>query len=214
MSEKIIHTTLFGNYEELKDPTVVTPGWKYICITDQEIKSDIWEIIKSETPTDQQHQSRAVKIHFHIHYPKSECLLWLDASFQINTNLDHFWNKHYKGGITAPRHPARACAYREAQVCMRRGLDADRVQKQSMKYANQGMPYNTGLISSGILMRDNSEPVKEFCKMWWDEIVNGSNRDQISFAYCDWKMPGVAHMFNYDYRVRQEFVYTKHYNRR
>lgn len=211
MSEKVIFTALFGDYENLKEPTVVTPGWKYICYTDQPLKSDVWEV----TPFlpgvyVPQMFARLVKITW-ANFPQS---IWLDASFQINTNLDDFWNKHYKGGICAPKHPARACAHREAQVCMRRGLDAERVQKQINRYANQGLPYNAGLISSGILMRDNSQPVKDFCSLWWEQIVDGSLRDQIGFAYSDWKMPGVSHTFDYDYRVRQEFIYQKHYHNR
>lgn len=213
MSEKIIYTALFGPYEDLKEPAVITPGWKYVCFTDQEFKSEVWKIIQSnyeEKEQDRQSVSRWFKIMKFEGFQS----IWIDASFQINTNLDDFWNKHYKGGITAPRHPVRACAYREAQICMRRDLDGKNVEKQINRYTNEGMPMNAGLISSGILMRDNSEPVKEFCDLWWNQIVNGSVRDQIGFAYCDWKMPGVAHAFNYDYRVRNEFIYSKHFHNR
>jgi hypothetical protein len=215
MSEKIVYTALFGPYEELKEPLVITPGWKYICFTDQEVKSDAWKIEGTLVNNNNyQSQARFAKILFPYIYTEFKQLLWLDASFQINCNLDDFWNKHYKGGITAPRHPARACVYREGQICMRRDLDGKRVEKQVNRYANEGMPAHGGLISSGILMRDNSDPVKEFCDLWWKQIENGSLRDQIGFAYADWKLPGVAHTFNYDYRVRQEFIYTKHFHNR
>jgi hypothetical protein len=210
MSEKIIYTALFGPYEELKEPSVITPGWRYVCVTDQDIKSDWWDICMFTGTENPQKDARIIKIKSFY----GDQSIWIDASFQINTNLDDFWNKHYKGGITAPRHPVRACAYREAQICMRRDLDGKNVEKQINRYTNEGMPMNAGLISSGILMRDNSQPVKDFCSLWWDQIVNGSLRDQIGFAYSDWKMPGVAHAFNYDYRVRNEFVYSKHFHNR
>lgn len=213
MIDKVVYTALFGDYENLKEPLVITPGWKYICLTDQKLTSNAWQVIQSNyaEPKDNcQNVARWFKI---MKYEGAQSL-WLDASFQINTNLDDFWNKHYKGGICAPKHPARACAHREAQVCMRMGLDTERVQKQITRYANQGLPYNAGLISSGILMRDNSQPVKDFCSLWWEQILNGSLRDQIGFAYTDWKMPGIANTFSYDYRVRQEFIYTKHYHKR
>lgn len=213
MSEKIIYTALIGNYDDLKSPLIVTPGWRYLCFTDQPYISNTWEILPIEISVDFNPQFAARFLKIIPNHPLNQSI-WIDASFQINTNLDDFWNKHYKGGITAPRHPVRACAYREAQICMRRDLDGKNVEKQINRYTNKGMPMNAGLISSGILMRDNSQPVKDFCSLWWDQIVNGSLRDQIGFAYCDWKMPGVAHAFNYDYRVRNEFVYSKHFHNR
>lgn len=214
MSEKICYTALFSNYEDLKEPLVITPGWTYLCITDQKINSKVWNILSIPQEENAQLAARKSKIlqsNPHNIYSQS---LWIDASFQINCNLDDFWNRYYKGGITSPRHPVRACAYREGQICMRRDLDGKRVEKQVKRYANEGMPAHGGLISSGILMRDNSQPVKDFCALWWEQIVNGSRRDQIGFAYADWKMPGVAHTFNYDYRVGNKFLYMKHYHNR
>jgi hypothetical protein len=211
MNNKTLYTVLIGPYEELKEPTFITPGWDYLCFTDQNNdQGNYWAkaiLNKSDSP---QQTAREIKIKG---LPVQQSI-YVDASFQINCNLDDFWNKHYKGGITAPRHPARACAYREGQICMRRDLDGKRVEKQVNRYADEGMPAHGGLISSGILMRDNSQPVKDFCALWWEQIVNGSLRDQIGFAYCDWKLPGVAHTFNYDYRVGTDFLYTKHYHNR
>lgn len=210
MSDKVIFTALFGDYENLKEPTVITPGWKYICATDQDIFSDYWDIVKIEGTSNPQKDARITKIK--IFYGDQS--IWCDASFQINTNLDHFWNKYYNGGICAPKHPVRACAHREAQICMRRGLDTERVHKQISRYANKGLPYGGGLISSGILLRDNSQAVKDFCSLWWEQIENGSLRDQIGFAYCAWKHPEVVNTFDYDYRTRTEFQYFKHYHNR
>lgn len=213
MPEKIIYTALYGPYEELKEPVVITPGWKYLCHTDQELESETWQIIKSFRDDDFSPQlaARVVKCGPKWEWDQS---IWIDASFKINCNLNDFWNEHYKGGITAPKHPARRCIYREAEVCRRRNLDSDNVAKQITRYSKQGMPGHNGLISSGILLRDNSEPVKKFCELWWEQIVNGSVRDQIGFAYCQWKMPEVVNYIDYDYRVREEFLYFKHYNRR
>lgn len=210
MSEKIIYTALFGPYEELKEPIIKTPGWIYKCFTDQYIESSFWQMNYFEkSPPHPQMEARLYK----IMRPLSEQSIWIDASFTINCNLDNFWNQHFKGPITAINHPVRRCVYREADVCIRRGLDAENVRKQTKQYAKEGLPFNNGLISSGILLRDNSEQTRQFCDLWWMQIENGSLRDQIGFAYAAWKMP-IINYVNYDYRVRQEFIYTKHFNRR
>jgi hypothetical protein len=31
---KVCYTVNFGSYDELRPPTLITPGWTYICITD------------------------------------------------------------------------------------------------------------------------------------------------------------------------------------
>ena len=41
---KVVYTCISGNYDTLKDPTVVTPGWEYICFTDQKVISNVWTI--------------------------------------------------------------------------------------------------------------------------------------------------------------------------
>ena len=43
---KVIYTAIFGDYDTLKEPLVITPGWKYICYTDQDFESKVWEIKK------------------------------------------------------------------------------------------------------------------------------------------------------------------------
>lgn len=39
----VCYTVISGPYDTLKEPVIETDGWKYICFTDQELVSDIWE---------------------------------------------------------------------------------------------------------------------------------------------------------------------------
>ena len=44
-SVKICYTCITGKYDALIEPLVVTPGWKYVCFTDQtNFTSKVWEI--------------------------------------------------------------------------------------------------------------------------------------------------------------------------
>ena len=46
---KAIYTFIIGNYDTLKTPGVMTPGWDYICLTDNPtLKSTIWDVRRSE----------------------------------------------------------------------------------------------------------------------------------------------------------------------
>lgn len=213
MSDKIIYTALFGPYEELKEPLIITLGWRYVCVSDQPAISNAWNIVPISEHYTGQMAARYAKIFCYNKHSHTQ-IIWIDASFQINCDLNEFWNKNYKGGITAPKHPVRKCVYKEADVCTNRGLDGERVRAQVNRYYGEGLPVNHGLVSSGILLRDNSEPVQKFCDLWWKQIEIESIRDQIGFSYTDWKMPGVAHTFDYDYRTGTDFIYKKHFHKR
>ena len=55
---KVCYTVLFGDYEELKEPTIISDGWRYVCFTDQPLKSDVWEIVTVKITEDAQVMAR------------------------------------------------------------------------------------------------------------------------------------------------------------
>ncbi len=214
MSQPVCYTALFGNYEELKDPTVITPGWRYICYTDQPLTSKVWEIIQIKIPAEFSPQlfARYFKIMEFVDFERS---FWVDASFIIDTDLNEWWSQHFTKGISAPKHPWRDCVYEECMDCIisKRG-DREQVDAQMNEYKALGIPQHNGIISSGLLMRENTPDVIAFCERWWAELVKRSVRDQISFARVAWEMPDIVHSYEFDYRGENEFIYRHHYCRR
>jgi hypothetical protein len=208
---KVIYTALFSNYEELKEPRVITPGWKYICYTDQDLKSDTWNIVKVDVIGDPQKQARYYKL---TQWTKWEQSIWVDASFIIDTDLNQWWEKNFDKGFSAPKHPLRNCVYIEALDCIisKRG-NKQEVQAQSEEYKRLGVPAKNGVIQSGLLMRENKPEVIELCEEWWRELSTHSIRDQIAFAKVSVNSP-VVHTYNFDYRREKDFIYKHHFNRR
>ena len=47
----IVYTVITNDYDTLRDPRVVTPGWRYVCFSDQPIESDVWEFHKIGSTT-------------------------------------------------------------------------------------------------------------------------------------------------------------------
>lgn len=208
-----IFTAIFGNYEELKDPQVITPGWKYICFTDQPIKSKIWQIIQRPLlPEGPQRTARYYKILFHKHI-ESEFSIWVDASFIINCNLDEWWTR-FKTPFTCIKHPVRQSVYKEIDACLRLGKDdVTLLRNQRRVYSFQNVPQNNGLIQSGILMRQKNHLVIDLCDIWYQQVQLYSARDQVAFAYASWRMP-VHNVIEWDYRTGQEFIYMPHFHKR
>lgn len=210
---KVCYSCLFSDYEEVKPPKVITPGWQYIMFADQPITSDIWEIrqVKDVETFGAQLLARFYKI---MEWVDWEYSIWLDASFQIDVNLDDWWNKHFKGGLTAPAHPLRNDVYSECLDCIsaQRG-NAEQIRAQMDEYRKLGIPANNGLIQSGILMRENTPAVIELCESWWKELSTHSIRDQIAFAKVSINSTCV-NTFQFDYRARKDFLYFHHFQRR
>jgi len=203
-------TAIIGNYEDLKTPTVITPGWEYICFTDQPLQPDVWKIVQVPAGDNPQRTARRIKIMFH-EYIDAEQSMWLDAAFQINCDLNKFWN-YFKSPLTVPKHPLRTCVYAEIRSCLanNRG-DAAELVAQEAAYKAENFPYFTNnIITSGVLMRDRrSIPL---CEAWWAELSKHSARDQVAFAkICgafDW------YKFNWDYSQSRELHYIKHFHHR
>jgi hypothetical protein len=174
------------------------------------LRSDVWQIIKIGTPPIPQLEARRIKILFHK-YIDNQDSIWLDASFQINCNLDHWWKMHFKADITCVRHPLRDCVYQEAIICTQNGRKgAEGALKQVESYRGI-IPEHGGLIQSGLLMRKRTDFTIQLCEDWFDELSRNSMRDQISFAKVSINKP--INYITWDYRRAPEFKIHRHITR-
>lgn len=189
--ENIIYSAIIGNYDTLKEPQVYTPGWRYICFTDnKDLTSEVWTIVQIDTikeleGLDDIRKARYIKIMFHKMFFSAGITIWHDANMYINCNLDDFVKRFYKGVFTTLSHPDRNCIYKEAIACCR--LQKDDMQiifNQMDHYFDQGYPEENGLAATGILIRELSVFNISICERWWKEIKQWSRRDQLSFNYA------------------------------
>ena len=209
--DKVCYTAIFSNYEELKEPNPVTPGWRYVCFTDQPLTSPVWEIVPMDVVDTPQRTARWCKIMGWIDWQYS---MWIDASFIIRKDLNEWWGARFKTPFSAARHPLRSDIYAEARSCVvnNRG-DNGKVQLQENKYRALGFPMNTGIITSGIMLREKTPECIKLHEAWWQELSEQSVRDQLSFAFLshgiDW-----INTYQWDYSQSKEFIYTKHFKDR
>lgn len=201
----LCYTIIFGSYDNLKTPAVITPGWKYICITDQPLKSDVWEIKRVTVDTGRErYAARFYKIAASLGAAKS---IYADASFLVNTDLNEWWSNHFKSPMTCIKHPIRDCVYEEADAVIRNGRGGYEKVHSYMRRVN--IPAHNGLIQSGVLMREHTVSVRKFCEEWWKETVM-CLRDQITFAVAVAVSTLPIHYIDYDYRKGKEFEYNGH----
>jgi hypothetical protein len=177
---KVCIVPIFGDYDTLKEPTVISDGWKYICISDRHHKSKVWKtkILKADTTNKRKSGYVLTQLHRIIDFDIA-CVV--GGQIQINTDL----NKYIEDvDFISLDHPSRNCIYKEAQACILYEKDDPKViARQMYKYLESGYPVNNGMIQTGVTFRKDSNLIRTFMNHWWHEIQQGSHRDQLSFNY-------------------------------
>lgn len=200
----IIYTVITGNCDDLKEPLVITPGWEYVCYTDKPKKSGVWEVImlKNGPPRD---LAKRVKI---AHQFKHS--IYIDASFYINCDLNQFLDKHYvEGKLCTMQHPKHNDPYTELDNVLNTGRDTlDNCNRIRSIFQQEGILPNSGMVASGIILRDGG--TEEFCEAWYNTYLTTGPRDQLAWARVNKQMPGVTHLFDYDYTKETDFLHVPH----
>jgi len=215
---KVIYTAIIGDYDNLTNPRVITPGWKYVCFTDSEKlfkarKDYIWDIrMVKDSSLKSAKFARKIKICHFGFLPGFDISIWVDANIVVNCNLDLFLQKYHRvdKDFTIMKHPHRNCVYEEAEECIRRKKGfRDVIIRQIEKYRKEGFPPNQGLVASGVIVRPFNEKVNYFMKHWWEQVEKYSKRDQISFNYVLWEIPLSINLIPFQI-LKNEFILTKH----
>jgi len=211
--KNIIYTCITAGYDSVKDPEVITPGWDYICFSDSEIKSDVWQHKPLASPRNisKVKKARWHKTHPFELFPEAELIIWIDGSFVIKCDLDDFFDRRgdISSGIAAIKHSQRNCIYQEQAAVHRLKKDLPGNTIQIDRYRKEGMPENYGLSETGILIYRCNNCVQDFTMKWWEEIRRGSHRDQLSFDYVRWSTDYHIHHFTANAK-KIDFLLTKH----
>lgn len=220
---KAVYTFLFGDYDDLKSPTVITPGWDYICFTDDPtLRSDVWDVrLSTRGRADRRLENKkyATKhmILFHQYLKEYDLSLSVSAQIELNCNLDDLMREHFRAGddMMVCRHEERDCIYDEAEVCKSWLLDdAARIDAQMQRYRVMGYPAHNGLYAAGIIARWHDRAnVRAMCEFWWEEYRRGSRRNQLSLNYAIWKSAPIkisAIDFAQQFYVKRNFKICPH----
>ena len=194
----VVYTCITGGYDNILEPTYVTPGVDYICFTDDNtLKSKTWKFrpIPEELLTySKVKQQRAIKILAHRYLSDYDLSIWVDGAVIVKGNITDYLKTldTVKYSVFVPEHPARKCIYAEKDACVKikkiKGDEIAIADKQMKRYKDEGFPANYGLVQTNIMVRlHNDQYSKELMEKWWSELKDYSHRDQLSFNYALWK---------------------------
>lgn len=185
----VVFTAIFGGRDTLKEPTIVTPGARYICFTDEPLRSDTWEIVRRPLEEgDPRRTSRRFKLLAH-RAVEADCSLWVDGSFQINVDVRDLIARYLgEADLAVYRDLEHDNLVAYGELLIRLGLDSrERVEAQIRRYLAEGLPERLAILPGGVLLRRHTPAVARLNEAWWDEYRRGSVRDMLSLCYVVWR---------------------------
>lgn len=194
-NKKVVYTCITGGYDSLVDPKVISPGFDYVCFTDnKDLKSNTWIIKPLPKETEELtsvKKQRYVKINPHLLLKEYDFSIWVDGNIDLKGDLNSFVRKYMTSDVSVyvPAHPSRQCIYDEERVVIAMRKDTkDKTGPQIERYKKEGFPKKYGLLQSNILLRKHNKPdCIKLMEEWFKEVKDGSHRDQLSFNYASWK---------------------------
>lgn len=158
-------------------------------------------------------QARAHKILAHRLFKNCRYSLWIDGCLQVvDKNIIGTMEKHLENAdICVFKHRVRNCIYEEVDACIKQKKDDESIMlKQVERYLEEGYPANNGLGETTALLRRHNKATMEFNELWWEEIKNGSYRDQLSFNYIAWKLGVNYEVFPGSFDANPYFKWFRH----
>ena len=210
----VIYTAIFGGCDDLLEPKFIPDNCDFVCFTDSDFKSDIWDVRKVVPYYEQPvRNSRHYKTKPHIYLSEYEISIWMDGTFVVEKDINDMVDRYLSDvNMACFSHNNTAldphnCIYASAEYILYLGnknynknTGPDRsieksykdnpelIKPQMEKYKKEGYPVDNGLVISGVLFRrHNEEDVIKVMEDWWTEIKYHSHICQLSLPYAFWK---------------------------
>lgn len=188
MASRLVYTAITKGHAQLSVRPEM-PDTDFVCFSDVPLDRSDWDVRPIEAPLDLSPRMRAK---FHKLFPPDgyEWSVWMDGSHVLSTSTSPSRMMDAlilvsPGGLGLHKHPRIDCIYDEGKdVLSLEKVRGQPIEAQVQHYRERGHPPNWGLWACGSICRNHrSTRVKGAMRMWWEEMLRWSDRDQISFAF-------------------------------
>jgi hypothetical protein len=191
---KVIYSCLFGTREKLlnQNQQFKDKQSKYMLFTDQkDLNSNFWDIVYLEKEAlPDRRTSRLPKILPYRWLPEIfKQSIYIDNSVLITSNLTKYWELLDDCDFIMFPHPSRDNVIQEVNHLIKlQHYEHHKMREMISEYEKLGFDLNTKLGMGTILIRNHStEIAKKQQDIWIQQVLYGSERDQISMGYSLWK---------------------------
>jgi len=207
MSNVIVYTAIIGNIDKLWSAMPGSDNVRHIAFVDApKYEVGLWggkppritAIVKPQKPTweqvvikpvwDARRTARHYKAVPQRYLPEADVWIWVDGNVRARKNPMDVIKRYPGSELVTYKHWDRKCLYVEAAFCAKIGKDSKEIlAKQVRRYRKAGMPDNWGLAATRVVIRRNTQAIRDLNEAWWQEIENYSLRDQVSLPFVCWK---------------------------
>ena len=195
MKKYVLYTAVFGKLGKVQAHNVRTPGVDMICFTNMRIGYRAYQVRRmnlSRISPAAVRQQRYAKICIPDEiFDNYEYSIYVDRKHPLDVDFDRAVECLEDGcdfATRSHRYKRRICAYEEGRVCAEGGKGSrEEITRQLDFYRSENYPVNNGLYATFIIVRRHTKRLKEFSRLWWEQIERFSHRDQISLPYAAWK---------------------------
>jgi Protein of unknown function (DUF616) len=193
-ADRIVYSVITGGYDVPLPPRRLDPGLRLVLFTDAPPQGrSQWEI--RPLPPEAQHLAPALanrwaKFFAHKLFPDIRHSLYLDGNLRILGPLEPLFGAFAASGAAMGlcRHPWHQDIAAEAEACRRDGKfspeDLDRLGPQLARYRASGFDFTGEVTENGAILRDHAHPgLAPAMDLWWQELMQGTRRDQISLPW-------------------------------
>jgi len=190
-----VYTAITGKFNNKLRPPLkpVGPDVDLICFSDCLWQApDPWRLLPPawEHATNSRRTARYHKMMPHLVLPGYDYWIWMDGNQQLADDPKALVQTYLSDDVNfaSYRHPQRRCVYEELEACVKLKKDDPSIMRgQVARYKDEGYPTLNGMIETTVVIRRHCAEVVKLNAAWWDEIRQGSLRDQLSLSYVLWK---------------------------
>ncbi len=222
-----VYTCIAGGYDELKQPQIIDPQCDYFCLSKEKPEElgiyqwiDISEYIEESIKDDNTRINRFFKMHPHLFFKDYKYSIYYDGVYEIIKSIAGLVRKIGNCGIALYGRGGwgELDIYGEAALLVASGRtsgdDKETIIKQMERYARRNFPRNFGYAANGAIVREHGNPdCIRIMEDWWNEVQNGSRRDQLSFWYSVWEngyLPEDVGKLGPSLRLSAEYILHDH----
>lgn len=161
-------------------------NYNYFVFTDRLVKDldKSRQILFSYKAPDPRYAAKIFKIFPILFFDNAKYSLWIDANISFLKDLNLLINNFVssENNFVLFKHNKRNNVIDESIECMKYGKDDSIIIKsQIQRYSKEIKNLERlGLYRGCVLLRKHTSSVNEMSNSWWNEISNGSIRDQLS----------------------------------
>jgi hypothetical protein len=185
-------TSIYGDYDSLREQPSQDQEAEWICVTDKEIESDTWRIVVEPRPTVSDRLASKIAKCCPWFYTSAKIVVWIDGPYQFKGAHGLGWlvREAETYQIAQFKHYSRSCIYDEAEFSKTLPkYSYQPVEAQVEHYRKRDYPVDNGLFGGGVIVRNFDKGglrLRTFGRDWLMEQIRWTDQDQLSEMFVLW----------------------------